>query len=69
MPNNAGEFHVIRYSSDSFLPIFDDNRISIRRIKPPLSIDLLLVIIHLQSKLYMTEDDQNYQTIRLAEMI
>jgi hypothetical protein len=44
-----------------------DGRISIYQISPPIGV--LLVALHLPSKLYGTEDDQTYRATRVIQTI
>lgn len=58
-----------RYIPRFIQPVRDSGGIAIRRIQPPLGRDILLVAVHLASKLYQTEDDQALACTRLARII
>lgn len=58
-----------RYPAESVKLVADEGGIAIRRISPPIGIDILLVALHLPSKLYMTEDDQKFQAVRVSQLI
>ncbi len=49
--------------------LFDGLGVSIRRIAPPLSKDLLLVAVHLPSKLFESADDQAMHCTRIRRYI
>jgi len=58
-----------RYPLESIEPVSDEKGIAIRRISPPIGLDILLVALHLSSKLHMTEDDQKFQAVRVSQLI
>ncbi len=58
-----------RYPAESIRLVADEGGIAIRRISPPIGLDILLVALHLPSKLYMTEDDQKFQAVRVSQLI
>lgn len=58
-----------RYPAESIELVTDEGGIAIRRISPPIGIDILLVALHLPSKLYMTDDDQKFQAVRVSQLI
>ena len=59
----------IKYPSRSFKSILDDGGIAIRHLTPPIGVGILLIALHLPSKLYQTESDQVFQSVRVAEAI
>lgn len=59
----------VRLPLDSVRPVFDDGRTSIRRIKPPLGPELLVVACHLPSKRYSLPEDQAYRARILRRQI
>ncbi len=61
--------YYIRYPLASYKPKFDEGGISISHITPPVGADIILVALHLPSKLYMNNDEQMAHSIRLAEII
>ena len=58
-----------RYPPESIELVNDEGGIAIRRISPPIGLDILLVALHLRSKLRMKEDDQKFQAVRVSELI
>lgn len=58
-----------RYPPESISLVSDEGGVAIRRINPPIGADILLVALHLSSKLYMSEDDQKFQAVRVANLI
>jgi hypothetical protein len=58
-----------RYPAESIGLVADEGGIAIRRISPPIGIDILLVALHLPSKLHMTEDDQKFLAVRVSQLI
>jgi hypothetical protein len=59
----------IKYPSKSFKSVEDDGGIAIRHLMPPIGKNILLVALHLPSKLYQTENDQVFMAVRVAEAI
>lgn len=59
----------LRYPAESIGLVSDEGGIAIRSISPPIGLDILLVALHLPSKLYMTEDDQKFQAVRVSQLI
>jgi hypothetical protein len=60
---------VSRYPVGSLTPIYDEGGISIRQVTPPLGLEVLLVALHMPSKLYMSKEEQAINSVRLAEAI
>jgi hypothetical protein len=60
--------HSLRlfYRLPSVTPVFDDGHLSIRHIRLPRSIELLVVAAHLPSKLYCTPEDQTEYAVQYA---
>jgi hypothetical protein len=58
-----------RYQLEWLEPRFDDGRISIRLLKHPLGRELLIVAVHLPSKLYRTNDEQIFDAQNLSDVI
>lgn len=58
-----------RYPAESIGLVADEGGIAIRRISPPIGLDIILVALHLPSKLRMKEDDQKFQAVRVSELI
>lgn len=75
MPFNQSDRLVFftRYSIDSIQPIIDDGGVAVRKMRPPLGKEILLIALHLPSKMHRSENEQLvhahgiYQTICNAE--
>jgi hypothetical protein len=80
--NSRGEFRFLEFDlvpstikfffrlpAHSLKPIFDDGRVAIRNLTPPLGQQLLLVACHLPSKLHREESDQYYRLRSLRSEI
>lgn len=59
----------IRYPDDSVQLVYDSGGVSIRNIIPPVGLDVLLVAVHLPSKLHMKENEQAFQSARVSKAI
>jgi hypothetical protein len=58
-----------RLPHKSIKPVYDSGDVSIRRIFPPVGNDIILVAVHLASKLYQDTRDQALASTRLARLI
>lgn len=58
-----------RYPPESIGLVSDEEGVAIRRITPPIGADILLVALHLPSKLHMTENEQIMHAARVASLI
>nr|WP_174900406.1 endonuclease/exonuclease/phosphatase family protein [Rugamonas rubra] len=58
-----------KYPADRFLPILDDNYFSVRQVIPYLGPPILLVAVHLPSKLHAEPTDQMIEAQYLAKTI
>lgn len=58
-----------RFSPRFINPIEDVGGIAIRQIMPPIGLDLLLIAVHLPSKLHQAEHDQVFNCTRFARII
>jgi hypothetical protein len=58
-----------RYPQSSITPIFDDGRVSIRNLRPPIGQEVLIVAAHLPSKLWLDDRDQYYRFRQLRQDI
>src|SRR5262249_17784633 len=67
VPSTLRFFH--RLPANSIHPVFDDGRVSIRRVKPPLGREILVVACHLPSKLHSSPQDQYYRVRKLRRDI
>jgi hypothetical protein len=61
VPSSVTLFH--RLPSNAVQAVSDDGRVSVRRVKPPLGREILIIACHLRSKLYSDPADQ-YLTAR-----
>lgn len=59
----------IRYPARCLRPVHDDGGVAIRRLLPPIGPDILLVAVHLSSKLYYSDTDQTFRATRVVEAI
>ncbi len=59
----------IRFPPNNFLLIRDEGGIAVRELNLPTGIKIIVIGVHLPSKLYMKERDQTYHSVRLAEVI
>jgi hypothetical protein len=59
----------IRYTLDCYNLIYDDTGVAVRRIAPPVGLDFTIVAVHLPSKLYMKDNEQAINAIRVARII
>lgn len=59
----------IRYPRRSLKPVYDDGHVAIRRLIPPIGFEILVVAVHLPSKLYSTETDQTLNSPRVSQAI
>lgn len=59
----------IRYPRRSLKPVYDDGHVAIRRLVPPVGFEILIVAVHLPSKLYYTETDQTLNSPLVARAI
>jgi|SRR5689334_4725591 hypothetical protein len=58
-----------RYSLEWIEPRFDSRHVSMRLLKHPLGGELLIVAVHLQSKLYQKPEEQEFHVRHLMEDI
>ena len=69
-PGVPGLVKIYSHLSWDFIrPIRDSRGVAIRQIAPPVGNDLILVAVHLPSKLHQTEQDQVLNCTRLSRMI
>jgi Endonuclease/Exonuclease/phosphatase family len=59
----------MRYPRQSLRPVYDDGRIAIRRFLPPSGFEILIVAVHLPSKLHGTETDQTLNAPLISRVI
>jgi len=59
----------IRFPLDCFEPVLDEGGIAIRMLSPPIGLDILIIAVHLPSKLHYKEVDQVFECTRLIKTI
>jgi len=60
---------ITRFPRKSLVIKSDTLGISVRQLYPPLGPDILIIAMHLASKMYQTDDDQTLSATRIARMI
>lgn len=69
-PNHSPRLKILtKLPHGSIVPLLDDGGVSIRKLKPPLGEEFLLVAAHLRSKLHMSESDQMFSATRVRQAI
>jgi len=58
-----------RLPHNSIRPVADNDYLSIRRVVPPVGVEILLVAAHLSSKLFQESEDQGLMATRFARII
>jgi endonuclease/exonuclease/phosphatase family metal-dependent hydrolase len=58
-----------RFSQDFLMPIYESDRVSIRRLALPARLEVLLVAAHLPSKLHWSAESQSFGCTELALQI
>jgi hypothetical protein len=58
-----------RFSSQFVRPVYETERISIRRLALPAQIEILLALVYFPSKLFWSEDSQAFECTELARQI
>jgi exonuclease III len=58
-----------RYPPGSLKPAFDDGHVKMLELRPPVGVPLLIVAVHLPSKLRAHDEDQAYRVRRLRQDI
>ncbi len=67
-PSSKIEFYT-RLPDGALFPISDAGGVSVRKLTPPLGPDVILVAVHLPSKLHHSDSDLAMFSIRVAEVI
>jgi hypothetical protein len=60
---------ITRYPLACLQPVLDDGGIAVRRLRPPIGVELLLIALHLPSKLHRKEVEQTLYSTRLADLV
>lgn len=61
--------YLTRFPPDALVPVLDEGGVSIRQVRAPLGPELLLVALHLPSKLHRTGIEQTIFSIDLGKLI
>lgn len=56
---------LTRFATGYVEPVFDDGHVKMLHLRPPVGLPLLIVAVHLPSKLWAGADDQQYRVRRL----
>ncbi len=69
-PGYADKLQILtRYKDTILSPLRDRGGVAVRRFAPPAGHDILIVGVHLSSKLYLADQDQSFHCARLNEVI
>ena len=64
------KIHVFtRFSADFIMPLFETDRLTIRRLNPPGTDEVMLAVVHFPSKYAWTDESQILESTRLADDI
>lgn len=67
---NCERVHIFtRFSPEFLTATYESERISIRRLTLPARLEILVVAVHLPSKLFASEDSQTFECEKLARTI
>jgi endonuclease/exonuclease/phosphatase family metal-dependent hydrolase len=58
-----------RFAVELTRPVYEEERLTIRRLTLPMSVDVLLAVLHFPSKVRWTEEDQMVECVRLINAI
>jgi hypothetical protein len=58
-----------RFGAEFARPVYETERLTIRHLQPPQSIDILLAIVHFPSKLHWEDVDQGFECVPLSDDI
>ncbi|HEX4158055.1 MAG TPA: endonuclease/exonuclease/phosphatase family protein [Rhizomicrobium sp.] len=58
-----------RLPRNSVQPRYDSDKISVRRVAPPVGKEVTFVAVHFPSKLYMSDDEQTLEAVRTMREI
>ena len=79
-PSKAADFHYntgaceridifSKFTQAQIMPLHESKHITIRHLKPPMTCDLLLVAVHLSSKLHQSSESQAFEITEIASDI
>jgi hypothetical protein len=60
---------VVASPSNRFVSLHDSSSVAVRHFRPPIGEDILIVALHLPSKMYLTSDDQALLATRTTQLI
>jgi hypothetical protein len=60
---------LTRYPLESLVPVYDEGGIAVRHIIPPIGTRILVIAVHLPSRLYFSTDEQTPNAIRVSRTI
>jgi len=60
---------ITRYPMGALVPVSDDGGISIRRLSPPIGIDVLVIALHLPSKMHQKGVEQAMYAVHVGNAI
>lgn len=58
-----------KFTHAQITPLLESKHITIRHLKPPMTCDLLLVVVHLSSKLHQSSESQAFEITEIARDI
>jgi hypothetical protein len=67
-PSNKLSFYT-RYNLHSLTPVFDEGGIAVRSLRLPIGPEILLVALHLPSKLHRSQAEQTIYSTRVSDAI
>ena len=58
-----------RFPQDSLHLVRDTGRIAVRRLVPPIGVDVLLMVVHLPSKMHQRDPDQTQNCMQIIRFV
>ena len=69
-PNMSSHLTILtRFPRESLQMVRDTGGVAIRRLVPPVGLDILLVAVHLPSKMHQTDSDQGLSCTRIVRFV
>jgi hypothetical protein len=66
----GSDIHVYaRFAREFIAPVHEEFGLTVRHLKPPARLDILLAVVHMSSKLYQSGDSQAFDCAELARSI
>jgi len=71
LPRGLSKYVTIftRFSREFLHPVFESERVSIRRLALPARAEILIAAVHLPSKMHSSGDSQAFECVELAKQI